>query len=51
MEIEFELNGILFCWQADKEQANISKPDGITFRRAAQVFFDPFVIGGRFAKP
>jgi uncharacterized DUF497 family protein len=45
MEIEYELNGILFRWNAEKEQVNIRKHDGITFRRAAQVFFDPFVIG------
>jgi uncharacterized DUF497 family protein len=45
MEIEFELNGVLFRWNAEKEQSNTRKHDGITFKRAAQVFFDPFVIG------
>lgn len=45
MDIEFELRGIVFRWDADKERANTRKHHGITFRRAAQVFFDPFVIG------
>lgn len=45
MEIEFELRGIVFRWDASKERENIRKHDGITFRQAAQVFFDPFVIG------
>jgi uncharacterized DUF497 family protein len=45
MEIEFELRGIVFRWDADKERENIRKHDGITFRHAAQVFFDPFLVG------
>lgn len=45
MEIEFELRGIVFRWDANKERENIRKHEGITFRHAAQVFFDPFVVG------
>ena len=45
MDIEFELRGIVFRWNVEKEQANISKHDGVTFRQAAQVFFDPFLMG------
>lgn len=45
MEIEFELHGIVFRWNADKERENARKHDGITFRHAARVFFDPFLIG------
>lgn len=45
MEIEFELHGIVFRWDANKERENIRKHEGITFRHAAQVFFDPFVVG------
>jgi len=45
MDIEFELRGIVFRWNAEKERTNISKHDGVTFRQAAQVFLDPFVIG------
>ena len=44
MEIEFELRGIRFRWNAEQEQANIRKHDGITLRRAAQVLFDTFVV-------
>ncbi|MFA7282132.1 MAG: BrnT family toxin [Sterolibacterium sp.] len=45
MDIEFELRGIVFRWDAEKEQTNIHKHDGVTFRQAAQVFFDPFLMG------
>ena len=45
MDIEFELRGIVFRWNAEKERANIRKHDGVAFRQAAQVFFDPFAIG------
>lgn len=45
MEIEYELRGIVFRWDAEKERANNLKHGGVTFRQAAQVFFDPFLIG------
>jgi len=44
MDIEYELRGILFRWDAEKEQTNIAKHEGINFRQAAQVFFDPFLM-------
>ncbi|MDP2751092.1 MAG: BrnT family toxin [Rhodocyclaceae bacterium] len=42
MDIYFELNGMTFIWNAKKAAVNSSKHDGITFERAATVFFDPF---------
>lgn len=45
MDIEYELRGIVFRWNVEKERANIRKHDGVTFRQAAQVFFDPFLMG------
>ena len=45
MEIEYELRGIVFRWNVEKERTNILKHGGVTFRQAAQVFFDPFVMG------
>jgi len=45
MDIEFELRGIVFRWNAGKERTNIRKHDGVTYRQAAQVFFVPFAIG------
>ena len=40
MEIEFELGGEVFRWNAEKAATNIAK-HGVTFEQAAQVFFDP----------
>jgi uncharacterized DUF497 family protein len=42
MDIEFELRGIRFRWNADKARHNIEK-HGVSFEQAAQVFFDPFI--------
>src|SRR5262245_19167994 len=42
MDIRFELNGTSFVWDDAKAKANALKHDGITFERAAEVFFDPF---------
>lgn len=42
MDIEFELRGIRFRWNADKARRNIEK-HGVSFEQAAQVFFDPFI--------
>jgi uncharacterized DUF497 family protein len=45
MEIEHELRGIVFRWDAAKERTNVLKHGGVNFRQAAQVFFDPFLVG------
>ncbi|HTR24382.1 MAG TPA: BrnT family toxin [Terriglobales bacterium] len=42
MDIEYELRGIRFRWDADKAKLNREK-HGVTFEQAAQVFFDPFL--------
>lgn len=42
MDLRFELNGTSFVWDDAKARANALKHDGITFDRAAEVFFDPF---------
>lgn len=42
MDIEFELRGIRFRWNAEKARRNKAK-HGVSFEQAAEVFFDPFV--------
>jgi uncharacterized DUF497 family protein len=42
MDIEYELRGIRFQWNADKAKENIEK-HGVSFEQAAQIFFDPFL--------
>lgn len=42
MDVEYELRGIRYRWDAEKARRNIEK-HGVTFEQAAQVFFDPFV--------
>lgn len=42
MDIQYELNGTTFRWDAAKAQANLCKHEGVTFEQAAWVFFDPF---------
>lgn len=44
MDVYFVLNGITFVWNKDKADHNPKKHDGITFRQAAEVFFDPFLV-------
>lgn len=44
MNVYFVLNGITFVWNDEKAQSNPGKHDGITFQRAAEVFFDPFLV-------
>lgn len=44
MDVYFVLNGITFVWNDQKAQNNFSKHDGVTFRQAAEAFFDPFVV-------
>lgn len=41
MDIEFELKGALFVWDARKAEDN--EKHGVTFAESAHVFFDPFV--------
>lgn len=41
MDIHFHLNGTDFVWNERKAIGNRNKHDGITFERAATVFFDP----------
>ena len=42
MDIEFELRGIRFRWNAEKAKRNLAK-HGVSFEQAAQIFFDPFL--------
>lgn len=42
MDFRFELNGTAFVWDDEKARLNIALHDGITFERAAEIFFDPF---------
>ena len=42
MDVRYELNGTAFVWDEEKARINIATHDGITFERAAEVFFDPF---------
>ncbi|MEW5911888.1 MAG: BrnT family toxin [Thermodesulfobacteriota bacterium] len=41
MEVEFQLEGFSFVWDANKAKANESK-HGVSFPEACEVFFDPF---------
>lgn len=42
MDVRYELNGTAFVWDEEKARVNIAVHDGVTFERAAEVFFDPF---------
>lgn len=44
MDVYFPLNGITFVWNDQKARANPLKHDGITFRQAAEAFFDPLLV-------
>jgi uncharacterized protein len=44
MNVYFVLNGITFSWDEEKARINPINHDGITFRQAAEAFFDPFFI-------
>ena len=44
MDVYFLLNGITFVWNDQKARANPLKHDGITFRQAAEAFFDPLLV-------
>lgn len=43
MDVYFVLNGITFVWNEEKSLNNLSKHNGITFKQAAEAFFDPFI--------
>jgi uncharacterized DUF497 family protein len=43
MDIYYELNEITFIWNEEKARENISR-HGISFKHAAEAFFDPFLI-------
>ena len=47
MDIEYKFRGIKFKWNSEKERANLRKHDGIDFKRACQIFFDPFIVPGK----
>jgi uncharacterized protein len=42
MDVEYELRGITYRWDATKARANFDK-HGVTFEQAAQVLLDPFI--------
>jgi uncharacterized protein len=44
MNVYFVLNGITFVWNDEKARSNAQKHGGITFQKAAEVFFDPFLV-------
>lgn len=44
MDTHYELHGIVFVWDQEKARQNRLKHAGVTFEKAAEVFFDPFLI-------
>ena len=44
MDQQFRLRGITFIWNVEKARQNSVKHKGITFERAAEAFFDPFLV-------
>jgi uncharacterized protein len=44
MNVYFVLNDITFLWDEEKARINPQMHDGITFQKAAEAFFDPFLI-------
>ena len=42
-DIVYELNGVPFVWDRRKARENARLHDGVTFERAVEVFFDPFL--------
>ncbi len=42
MDVHYDLSGMAIVWDVKKTLANPGKHDGVTFERAASVFFDPF---------
>lgn len=44
MDIHYEYNEIIFVWDEEKAQKNRSKHKEVTFEKAVEAFFDPFLI-------
>jgi uncharacterized DUF497 family protein len=44
MDIHYEYNEIIFVWDEEKAQKNRVKHPEITFEKAVEVFFDPFLV-------
>lgn len=42
-DILHELNGVSFIWDRRKARENPRLHQGVTFERAAEAFFDPFL--------
>jgi len=42
-DVSYELNGVSFIWDRRKARENPRLHDGVTFERAAEAFFDPFL--------
>lgn len=42
-DTSYELNGVSFVWNSRKARENPRLHEGVTFERAAEVFFDPFL--------
>ena len=41
MDVEFNISGQCFCWDAEKALINVFK-HGVRFEQACEAFFDPF---------
>ncbi|MEA5620576.1 BrnT family toxin [Cronbergia sp. UHCC 0137] len=44
MDHKFIVNGITFIWNEEKARQNPIKHKGVTFERAVEAFFDPFLV-------
>ncbi len=44
MDVYFVLHGITFVWNEEKARKNPNQHDGVTFKQAAEAFFDPFLV-------
>ncbi len=44
MDQQFIVNGITFIWNDEKARQNSIKNKGVTFERAEEAFFDPFLV-------
>jgi len=43
MDTRFRHLGITFVWDEEKARKNARKHGGVTFERAVEAFFDPFL--------
>ncbi|MBR8831055.1 MAG: hypothetical protein N5P05_003760 [Chroococcopsis gigantea SAG 12.99] len=44
MDVYFVANGVTFVWNQEKAKINPINHDGVTFERAVEAFFDPFLV-------